>query len=56
VGVTSRRDRIDFANPTFEKMVRHWFDSFCTNRCAESFAHSHSHFLFFRWEAWRDFG
>jgi hypothetical protein len=22
---------MDFANPTFEKMARHWFDSFCTN-------------------------
>jgi hypothetical protein len=22
---------MDFANPTFEQMVRHWFDSFCTN-------------------------
>jgi hypothetical protein len=31
VGVPSRRDRMDFANPTFEKMARHWFDSFRTN-------------------------
>jgi hypothetical protein len=31
VGVPPRRDRMDFANPTFEQMVRHWFDSFCTN-------------------------
>jgi hypothetical protein len=31
VGVPPRIDRIDFANPTFEQMVRHWFDSFCTN-------------------------
>jgi hypothetical protein len=22
---------MDFANPTLEQMVRHWFDSFCTN-------------------------
>jgi hypothetical protein len=22
---------MDFANPTFEQMARHWFDSFCTN-------------------------
>jgi hypothetical protein len=22
---------MDFSNPTFEKMARHWFDSFCTN-------------------------
>jgi hypothetical protein len=27
---------MDFSNPTFEKMVRHWFDSFCTNPSAES--------------------
>jgi hypothetical protein len=31
VGVPPRRDRMDFANPTFEQMARHWFDSFCTN-------------------------
>jgi hypothetical protein len=35
---------MDFANPTFEQMARHWFDSFCTNPSAESFAHSRSHF------------
>jgi hypothetical protein len=28
----------------------------CTNPSAESFAHSRSRFLFFRWEAWRAFG
>jgi hypothetical protein len=44
VGVPPRRDRMDFANPTFEQMARHWFDLFCTNPSAESFAHSHSHF------------
>jgi hypothetical protein len=22
---------MDFANPMFVQMVRHWFDSFCTN-------------------------
>jgi hypothetical protein len=42
VGVQPRRDRMDFANPMFEQMVRHWFDSFCTNPSAESFAHSRS--------------
>jgi hypothetical protein len=31
VGVPPRSDRMDFANPTFEQMARHWFDSFCTN-------------------------
>jgi hypothetical protein len=56
VGVAPRRDRMDFANPTFEKMVRHWFDSFCTNPNAECFAHSRSRFLFCRWEVWRAFG
>ena len=30
----------DFANPTFEQMARHWFDSFCANPSVESFAHS----------------
>jgi hypothetical protein len=40
VGVPPRRDRLDFANPMFEKMERHWFDSFCTNPSTESFAHS----------------
>jgi hypothetical protein len=44
VGVPSRRDRMDFANPTFEQMVRHWFDWFCTNPSAESFAYSRSRF------------
>jgi hypothetical protein len=38
VGVPPRRDMIDFANPTFEQMARHWFDLFCTNPSAESFA------------------
>jgi hypothetical protein len=42
VGVPPRRDRMDFANPTLEQMTRHWFDSFCTNPSAESFAHSRS--------------
>jgi hypothetical protein len=44
VSVPPRRDTRDFANPTFERMVRHWFDSFCTNPSAESFAHSRSCF------------
>jgi hypothetical protein len=44
VGVPPRRDRMDFANPMFEPMVRHWFDLFCTNPSAESFAHSRSCF------------
>jgi hypothetical protein len=36
---------MDFSNPTFEKMVRHWFDSFGASPSAEAFAHSHSRFL-----------
>jgi hypothetical protein len=44
VGVPPRRDRMDFANPTFEQMATHWFDSFCTNPSVESFAHSQSRF------------
>jgi hypothetical protein len=44
VGVPPRRHRMDFANPTFELMVRHWFDSFCTNPSSESLAHSRSRF------------
>jgi hypothetical protein len=27
VGVPPRRDRMDFSNPTFEQMVRHWCDA-----------------------------
>ena len=34
----------DFANPTFEQMARHWFDSFCANPSVESYARSRSHF------------
>jgi hypothetical protein len=30
---------MDFSNPMFEQMARHWFDSFSTNPSAESFAH-----------------
>jgi hypothetical protein len=44
VGVPPRRDRMDFASPTFEQMARHWFDLFYTNPSAESFAHSRSCF------------
>jgi hypothetical protein len=56
VGVRPRRDRMNFANPTFEQMAMHRFDSFCTDRSAESFAHSRSRFLFCGWEAWMAFG
>jgi hypothetical protein len=44
VGVPPRIDRMDFAKPAFEQMVRHWFDSFCTNPSPQSFAHSRSRF------------
>lgn len=36
--------RVDFANPSFEQMARHWFNSFCANPSVESFAHSRSRF------------
>jgi hypothetical protein len=32
------------ANPTFEEMTRHWFDTFGTNPSVESFARSRSWF------------
>jgi hypothetical protein len=35
VDVPPRRDRMDFTNPTFEQMARHWFDSFCTKPSVE---------------------
>jgi hypothetical protein len=35
-------DRMDFANPTFEKIAPHWFDSFCANPSVESVARSRS--------------
>jgi hypothetical protein len=47
---------MNFANPMFEQMARHLFDSFSTNPSVEFFAHSRSRFLFCRWEAWRAFG
>jgi hypothetical protein len=39
-----RHDKMDVANPTFEEMTRHWFDTFGTNPSVESFALSHSWF------------
>jgi hypothetical protein len=39
-----RRGRMDVANPTFEKMARHWFDTFGANPSVESFAHARSWF------------
>jgi hypothetical protein len=50
-----RRGRIDVANPTFEEMAQHWFDTFGTNPSVESFARSRS-WLSCRWEARRTFG
>jgi hypothetical protein len=35
-----RRGRLDVANPTFEEMAQHWFDTFGTNPSVESFARS----------------
>jgi hypothetical protein len=42
--IFDRRGRMSVANPTFEKMVRHWFNTFGTNPSVESFAHSRSWF------------
>jgi hypothetical protein len=39
-----RHGRINVANPTFEEMARHWFDTFGTNPSVESFARSRSWF------------
>jgi hypothetical protein len=36
--------RMDLANPTFEQMARHWFDTFCANPSVESVARSRSWF------------
>jgi hypothetical protein len=36
--------RMNFANPTFEQMARHWFDSFCANPSVEWSARSLSWF------------
>ena len=35
---------LDLANPTFEQMAQHWFDSFCANPSVELFARSCSRF------------
>jgi hypothetical protein len=40
-----RRGRMSVANPTFEKMARHWFNTFGTNPSVESFACSRSWFI-----------
>jgi hypothetical protein len=39
-----RRGRMSVANPTFEEMARHWFNTFVTNPSVESFARSRSWF------------
>jgi hypothetical protein len=39
-----RKDGLDCANPTFEKMARHWFYSFGTNPSSESFVCSRARF------------
>jgi hypothetical protein len=40
--IFDRRGRMSVANPTFEEMARHWFNTFGTNPSVESFARSHS--------------
>jgi hypothetical protein len=39
-----RRGWMSVANPTFEEMTQHWFNTFGTNPSLESFAHSRSWF------------
>jgi hypothetical protein len=39
-----RHGRMNVANPTFEEMARHWFDTFGTNPSVESIARSCSWF------------
>jgi hypothetical protein len=39
-----RQGRMNVANPTFEEMARHWFNTFGTNPSVESFACSRSWF------------
>jgi hypothetical protein len=39
-----RCGRMDVANPTFEEMARHWFDTFGTSPSVDSFSHSSSRF------------
>jgi hypothetical protein len=39
---SDRHGMMDVANPTFEEMTRHWFDTFGTNPSVESFARSRS--------------
>jgi hypothetical protein len=43
-GSFGRKDGLVCANPTFEKMARHWFYSFGTNPSAESFVRSRARF------------
>jgi hypothetical protein len=40
--IFDRRGRMSVANPTFEEMARHWFNTFGTNPSVESFARSRS--------------
>jgi hypothetical protein len=39
-----RRGMMSVANPTFEEMTRHWFNTFGTNPSVKSFARSRSWF------------
>jgi hypothetical protein len=42
--IFDRRGRMSVANPTFEEMAKHWFNTFGTNPSVESFARSRSWF------------
>jgi hypothetical protein len=37
-------DRMDIANPSFEQLARHWFDSLCANPSVASLTRSRSWF------------
>ena len=39
-----RREMVDFANPTFEQMARHWYSTCFTNPSVETFAPAFSPF------------
>ena len=40
-----RREMVDFANPTLEQMIRHWYSTCFSKPSVESFAHPWSAFV-----------
>jgi hypothetical protein len=51
-----RSDRMDVANPIFEEIARHWFDTFGTNPSVDHLLALSLLVLSCRWEARRTFG